>query len=118
MSGGFERIKSVPTISGLELASILESELERLFIARLATWAQDNKAGWKELERERWQLTLGSQTWRVEPQVELDEGHDVAVKCRPDFVFWPEQSSEDVFPVAVFLDGFTFHGMWLPTLMW
>ncbi|MFW6023537.1 MAG: Zn-binding domain-containing protein, partial [Myxococcota bacterium] len=110
--GGFERLKSVPTIASVEMGSILESELEHRFLARLADWADEREdVQWEELGSERWRITLGGRAWRIEPQVTLDEGHDVAIPSRADFVFWPEEGGPGVRPVAVFADGFTYHGM-------
>lgn len=50
-------------------------------------------------------------SWEIEPQVTLDSEQGVAVKCKPDFIFWPnfDRAKTGHLPVAVFTDGFSYH---------
>ncbi len=106
--GAFDGLGPVDTISVLEMASILESELEHRFVGRLRDWAERrDDVTMAEEAHERWRLTVGGRVWRLEPQVVLDQGHDVAIPCRPDFVLWPE--GHDGLPVALFADGASYH---------
>jgi DEAD/DEAH box helicase domain-containing protein len=110
MLGAFDRLTAVPTIASVGVGSILESELEHRFIARLEQWAEGQEdVGWEQTGENAWRMTVGGRAWRIEPQVTLDEGHDVAIRSRADFVLWPEDQADGARPVAVFADGFTYH---------
>lgn len=41
-------------------------------------------------------------SWEIEPQVSLDMEQGVSVKCKPDFVLWPNfADDQEHLPVAV-----------------
>ena len=106
----FDGLGSVHSIGDLPIETILESELEERFWLVLEDWAKTTEGvTWTELENEEARLSFAGHSWRVQPQVFVNEAFDVPVESRPDFVFWPENAPKDVLPVAVFADGATYH---------
>lgn len=47
--------------------------------------------------------------WIIEPQVTVNEKHNVMVQSLPDFMFRPTDTRNGLKPVAVFTDGFKYH---------
>ena len=47
--------------------------------------------------------------WEVVPQVELRPSTGVSVKSKVDFIFYPVRQHQEIKPVVVFTDGYTFH---------
>lgn len=99
------------------LDSVLESELEERFIAALEHHCQvTDGAGFERRGDTAWHMRLDNKTWDIRAQVHLGPREDVAIDSRPDFVFWPsseenspQTNSQQAQPVAVFLDGFSYH---------
>ena len=108
---GWERGESVTTLSQAELGQVLESELEQKVIEVLR--AQGEKSAdlrWREVagKRQSWELEIGRELWRIEPQRTLSAEENVSVICRPDFIFYPQNKMGGK-PVALFADGATYH---------
>ena len=103
-----DKLEPVPHLSDIDLHPLIESELEKRFLAALRAEAgaelQEKivrgKAGflWRR----------GEAAWEVALQDPIEAGPEVKDSCRPDFVFYtvrPQTSR----PIAVFLDGYDFH---------
>ena len=105
--GNIERIR---TISDIPVNSLFDSELEQQFVeaVRMKVGAANVKDSMRN-GKHCYYITLGEETWEIEPQVLLDAEQGVKVKSKPDFVFWPVKAGGRL-PVAVFTDGYTFHG--------
>lgn len=54
-------------------------------------------------------LEVGSQRYKIEPQVNLGKSDGVSVASKPDFVLWPWSASKARRPIAVFCDGWAYH---------
>ncbi len=54
-------------------------------------------------------IEVGTQRYKIEPQVNEGPSTGVAVASKPDFVIWPWQSGTLRKPVAVFCDGWQYH---------
>ncbi|WP_294636185.1 DEAD/DEAH box helicase [uncultured Aquabacterium sp.] len=54
-------------------------------------------------------LEVGSQRYKIEPQVNLGKNDGVLVASKPDFVLWPWSASTARRPIAVFCDGWAYH---------
>jgi DEAD/DEAH box helicase domain-containing protein len=54
-------------------------------------------------------LKIGDRAYYLEPQVELGKLNGVSIQSRVDFMIRPARISDKIKPVAVFLDGFTYH---------
>lgn len=57
-----------------------------------------------------YKLTVGGVTWRLEPQFALDERHGVERPSRPDFLLRCLAGAPKAMKIAVFCDGFEWHG--------
>ncbi|MGU1495528.1 DEAD/DEAH box helicase [Pseudomonas aeruginosa] len=90
---------------------LLESVLEKRFVEALRREHGGGKFKLSELlfkGKAGYQLQAGVRRWRVELQVTLGESDGVMVPCKPDFVFWPDDTVEDL-PIALFVDGWEYH---------
>lgn len=106
----FEKLSQDDTVGTLAQESVLESELEHRFIARLETCSRDpdNGIGFTRIDDASWRLSVGGRTWKVKAQVTVGEDQTEYI-CRPDFIFYPEKQESAVLPIAVFLDGSAYH---------
>ena len=100
-----EKIKSLEDI---DILPLVESRLEEDFVKNLAQWKQANLVTQFRGKEKFYELTIGEQNWTVKCQVLLDRKHGVRIPSRPDFLITPEKESSGL-PVAVFMDGFTYH---------
>ncbi|MCB8943970.1 MAG: DUF1998 domain-containing protein [Ardenticatenaceae bacterium] len=100
------------SLSGTDMVSLLESELEQRFVDALAARAAKlPELHWQMVlhrGKQAYRLTVGEKKWLVEPQVYIGSEYGVAPGSKPDFVFWP-QGQGAVKPVAIFTDGFAYH---------
>jgi len=107
-------MQPVPSLSDVDMHSVLESELEQRIVEAMEHYAARQKAiTWRQTlvnGKPGWLMTVNGQPWRVEAQVLLGNAYGVAESSRADFVFWPDGAhSADIRPVAVFTDGFAYH---------
>jgi DEAD/DEAH box helicase domain-containing protein len=100
-----EKIEKTSSLRTIGINSWLESELESLFIQKLAAVSGIELKKQVVNGKQGWFLKAGESTWNIESQVFLD----VAVPSRADFVFYPLFASSSVKPVVVFTDGYSFH---------
>ncbi len=109
---GKNELKKIARLSNIPIDTLLESELERRFIHALKHSGNERRRVILNEDtvngKEGYILNINGCQWTVEPQVQLDETQGVSVKCRPDFVIWPQEKT-DKLPVAVFTDGFDCH---------
>lgn len=115
---------SLGTVSGE--GGIEESELEDRFISALRELCEPR--GWQfttktDATYRYYQMDVKStsgelRTYVIHPQRELGPAMDVEFITRPDFIFTctsrekdgVQLSSEDILHIAIFLDGYTYHG--------
>ena len=105
-------LRPVTHLAGLAPSNhLLESALEKRFVEAL----RHDHAGLKfQLSdvlfkgKPGYQVQAGTRRWRLELQVNLGQSNAVVVPCKPDFVFWPDDATDDL-PVAVFVDGWQYH---------
>ncbi|MCP5557684.1 MAG: DEAD/DEAH box helicase [Verrucomicrobiaceae bacterium] len=101
-------------LSTIDVNPLVKSELEQRFLEALKA-----KGGFKMETRvvrghPGYLLSGPSQStsWEIAPQVDVTKKDGAAIHSRPDFVFYPLRSGGATSlakPIAVFLDGFTFH---------
>lgn len=107
-----ENIKKIHALSGITMNMILESELEKKFIAALddnvkkegGTFChemRDNKPCY------RLEFKGGNTKWLIEPQVEIKTQDKSEILCRADFIFHP--IGFDSRKIVVFTDGLAYH---------
>lgn len=107
-------LKEVENISSISTFNpFFGSELEARFIEALKIMG--NKSATTKIQPDIVQgkpgyfMQVGENSYLIEPQAELNEKNGVSVPSRPDFLIKPAKKTEKMLPVAVFLDGFTYH---------
>lgn len=107
-------LEPVEGLDGFGGAGGTQSELESRFLEALRRVTVRDGLGALHQEivcgRAGYVLRLDSETWMIEPQADLGETDGVAIASRPDFLFRPARPGIGKLSVAVFLDGFTYHG--------
>lgn len=108
-----DRLVKTENIRNISMNTYIESELEARFIGAL------KKEGTKALPiqlkndlvngKPGYFLKVGDRAYYIEPQVKLGELSDVSIESRADFVIRPARLNDPVKPIAVFLDGYTYH---------
>ncbi|MDY6988932.1 MAG: DEAD/DEAH box helicase [Thermodesulfobacteriota bacterium] len=100
-------------ITDIPFNTLIESELEARFIGALKLYRSaalplmlkndlvNGKPGYF--------LKVGERAYYIEPQVQLGELDGVSFQSRADFVIRSARFSDGMKPVAVFLDGYTYH---------
>jgi len=108
-----EKLVKTENISDIPFNTFIESELEARFLGALKLYRSpalplilkndlvNGKPGYF--------LKVGDRAYYIEPQVELGELSGVSVLSRADFLIKSARFNDGVKPVAVFLDGFTYH---------
>ena len=106
---GKDNVQKIRKIDDLQVNPIFDSELEQRFMEAVRTKVgTTNVTDTLRNGKHSYYVKLSNTTWEIEPQVLLDANDEVAIACKPDFVFWPV-SAPNHKPVAVFTDGFTYH---------
>jgi len=100
-----ERIRSIEDI---DIHPLVDSKLEELFIQNLSQWKEAILTTQYQGSEKYYQLTVADHIWTIECQALVSYTQGVSIASRPDFLFIPE-SHKDCLPVAVFMDGFTYH---------
>jgi len=109
------QLVQVPSISDIYINPNFDSVLEARFIESLRRMSgvgglprvklvQDIVNG-----KSGFVIEVGTQRYKIEPQVNEGPSTGVAVASKPDFVIWPWQSGTLRKPVAVFCDGWQYH---------
>lgn len=102
------KLEAVPQLSDIDIHPLIESELEKRFLAALRT--EPGAQLQEKIVRGRagflWRM--GEVAWEVALQVQLATGPGMAVPSRPDFILYPVRPQNSR-PIAVFLDGYDFH---------
>jgi DEAD/DEAH box helicase domain-containing protein len=102
----FADLTSVDGIGSMTQSTVLESQLEELFVVELRKAVEERGGKLVELEEGRYELELADRTWSMRAQVPL--GRDrVVVPCEADFLLTCE--GQEARPVAVFTDGLAYH---------
>jgi DEAD/DEAH box helicase domain-containing protein len=113
--GSLHQLVQVPSISDIYINPNFDSVLEARFIesfrrmsgvgglprVKLVQDIVNGKSGFV--------IEVGTQRYKIEPQVNEGPSTGVAVASKPDFVVWPWQSGTVRKPVAVFCDGWQYH---------
>ncbi|MEW6474309.1 MAG: DEAD/DEAH box helicase [Actinomycetota bacterium] len=99
------------TITGINLAPVVQSELERMFKALLHRWAESGAARLTARpDPDDSRLTRFDVRFQDGPHWELREQVNLAAHhTRPDF-YATRVDSPGTAPVAIYLDGWEFHG--------
>ena len=114
-----KEFKNVDGLKTLGTARIFDSELEQRFIEKIASFCETVSGDFEETivrGKQGFRLSLpGSKiNWEIEMHSPLGKEQGVQQTCEADFLFIPNSSS--LKPIAIFADGFEFHGKSLDTL--
>jgi DEAD/DEAH box helicase domain-containing protein len=109
-----KELQDIHTLSEVSLDTRLESELEDKFVAALAQRAGETKdCLWREIVQGgevRWRLNVDGREWEIQAQVLLGSKEGVTVGSKPDFLIRRVDGNSGQNPIAVFCDGFAYHG--------
>ena len=107
------QLTATASIDDVSMDGLLESNLEVRFVAALKERVKADRALRIRPDIVRgksgYVLTIGDETWFVEPQASLGPNDGVAQPSCADFLFRPTKPSARKRSVAVFLDGFKHH---------
>ncbi|MFH4481278.1 DEAD/DEAH box helicase [Vibrio diabolicus] len=115
-----QKLNEIDSINEIDLSKLEGSELERKFIETLKASNKQMRLSHRIIQgKNGYELTFARKrddgeieltaAWHVEPQVNINSADKVAKSSCPDFVFWPARYTNEVKPIAVFLDGFAYH---------
>ncbi len=108
-----DQLTATADIDDVSMEGLLESNLEVRFVAALHERAKADRdlRVRQDIVRGKsgYVVTVGDETWFVEPQANLGPHDGVSRASCPDFLFRPAKASASKRPVAVFLDGFKYH---------
>jgi DEAD/DEAH box helicase domain-containing protein len=110
---GWDTLKRVATVSDVKLNKALESELEQMFIERLRGTVKAGGGVFNKIViagKPGYYVKVGSSEWNVELQCWVDERFAKVPKTRVDLMLWPAVPMVESKPIAVYLDGWEFHG--------
>lgn len=115
-----DKIRPTQRLSSVSIGTIIDSELEALFLELLSTLNSEdvtvsltkelvnNKPGYRLSLKQRKQGN--EQLYDIEPQVMLGPEDGIAVHSTADFVVRSAYSGDAaITPIAVFLDGYEYH---------
>jgi len=107
-------IQSIDTVADVDINVLLESSLEKKFVAAIKASGDFNVAF--DLINSKPGYTImpkgqGSNRgyWVYEPQVEFGPEQGFSQKTRADGVLWPRSQPDGVKPIVIYADGFAHH---------
>lgn len=103
-----DKIEKVNRVSDIDIHPLIKSELEKLFMESLRAEPGCRLQAKIVRGRPGYLWGRGDTAWEIAPQVSVPAGAEISTPSIPDFVFYPVRPTVSR-PVAVFLDGFTFH---------
>jgi DEAD/DEAH box helicase domain-containing protein len=108
-----DQLVKTESIQNISLNTFIESELEARFLGALKLYRSaalplmlkndlvNGKPGYF--------LKVGDRAYYIEPQVKLGDLDGVSVPSRADFMIRAARLNDEMKPIAVFLDGYTYH---------
>jgi len=108
-----DRLVKTDSIRNISFNTFIESELEERFLGALKLYRSaalplmlkndlvNGKPGYF--------LKVGDRSYYIEPQVKLGELDGVGIQSRADFMIRAARLNDEMKPIAVFLDGYTYH---------
>ncbi|MEE4356452.1 MAG: Zn-binding domain-containing protein, partial [Desulfococcaceae bacterium] len=100
-------------ISDISMNTLIDSELEARFPGALRLYDCPSRPLILRNDlvngKPGYFLKISDRAYYIEPQVELGKQHGVSIPSRADFIIRPARVSDRIKPIAVFLDGYTYH---------
>ncbi|MCP4612930.1 MAG: DEAD/DEAH box helicase [Planctomycetes bacterium] len=108
-----DKLIKTDNIRNISLNTYIESELEARFIGALKLYRSTGLPVMLKNDlvngKPGYFLKVSDRAYYIEPQVTLGELSGVSIESRADFVIRSARLNDGVKPVAMFLDGFTYH---------
>ena len=110
-----EKVTRADSLDKVRMGGIFDSKLESMFVSHLAhakvPGSQEPITLTKEIVSGRpgWRVRLGGETWEMSKGTFLGINDGVEIDSEPDFILWPVTLKATHRPVAIFLDGWTYH---------
>jgi len=109
----WDKLVEIENLRDAKVNVLLESELEARFIELLNASGTEERpvavASQIVHSKPGYFLKIGEASYHIEPQVELGGGQGIAIPSRADFVISPARTGSNTKPIAVFVDGWTYH---------
>ena len=106
-------LSRVDTLSSVKVHALLDSELEQRFLEALGTLKLSDRAVTltKDIVNGKpgFLFRIGDQSYAIEPQVSVGPDQGITIPSRVDYILYPQRKSNEIKPIAVFLDGFEYH---------
>jgi DEAD/DEAH box helicase domain-containing protein len=115
LEGNLGQLEKVATVANIFVNPHFDSDLEAKFIECLRRLGGNHGLSKVRIVKEivngksGYLMEVGTQRYRIEPQVDIGPEDGVPIPSRPDFVLWPVQSGSPRRPIAVFCDGWAYH---------
>lgn len=103
-----DKMEKVNRVSDIDIHPLIKSELEKLFMESLRAEPGCRLQAKIVRGKPGYLWCRGDTAWEIAPQVSVPAGAEISTPSIPDFVFYPVRPTVSR-PVAVFLDGYTFH---------
>jgi DEAD/DEAH box helicase domain-containing protein len=103
-----DQLEQVSRVSEIDIHPLIKSQLEKDFLESLRAVPASQLQAKIVRGKPGYLWRCADAAWEIAPQVGVPAGFGSDVHSIPDFVLYPVRS-EVSRPVAVFLDGFTFH---------
>ena len=103
-----DKLEKVGRVSDIDIHPLIKSELEKLFMESLRAEPGCRLQAKIVRGKPGYLWCRGDTAWEIAPQVSVAAGAGISTPSIPDFVFYPVRPTVSR-PVAVFLDGYTFH---------
>ena len=110
------KLQKIDSLDKVNLNPLCESELERRFVEALTRYGEKNAELNVTLEKDvcdgkpGYRLTVGGLRYELTQQVDLGPSEGVNVPSRADFLIRSLRDRSDFKPIAIFTDGFRYHG--------
>ena len=108
-----DRLVKTENIRNISFNTYIESELEARFLAALKQYRSEELPVLLKNDlvngKPGYFLKVGERAYHIEPQVELGKLNGISISSRADFVIRPARIQDAMKPVAIFMDGYTYH---------
>ena len=108
-----DRMVKTESTRNISFNTFIESELEARFLGALKLYRSASLPLMLKNDlvngKPGYFLKVGDRAYYIEPQVKLGELNGVSIQSRADFIIKAARLNDRMKPIAVFLDGFTYH---------
>jgi DEAD/DEAH box helicase domain-containing protein len=109
-------LEKIENLGNIKTNDLFDSKLEERFIEAVESLNNNPVLGTRIRKTKDiingnigFTLEIGKQVYTVEVHARLNEKDGVAYPCEPDFLIRSVRESDDIPPIAIFLDGYRYH---------